>query len=238
MPECSNEPGCGCWGHVQESYAAGAGVVDPFLFKRTMIWRFRDQLVSQTPKIEKTPDGPKVVTVPPLLLELKQEVKPSGERAAGRSGSGPGVPIAAAALDLWQEISQGIHDQCWLVFDRTGDPIPEKEAEKLRYWVDALGNDEQWINEAYRTLGYWVSEIERLFDPPVVVELGRACPACHTNEVREQVDGETVVNRAVIATIRAEASPSVLVECKGCGATWQGESIHVLEELTRPQQQE
>ena len=235
MPECSGEPGCRCWGHIQEvTYDEGVVVEDRLAYKRAMVWRYRDQLVSQTPHIAKLPTGPRVVMVPPLLLELKQEIKPSGEVSAGGSGSGPGVPIAAAALDLWQEISQGITDRFWVAFEKSQKDMPEDLVGRLNYWIDELGDDESAITEAHKTLGYWVAEIERLFDPPVVVALRRPCPACHANEVREQVDGETVVNRAVVATIRTESSPSVVVVCKECGAQWQGESIHLLEELTRP----
>lgn len=203
--------------------------------KRGRTWRFRDQLLDWSPEIiEVEGEGPRVGMQKPLLLELQEQVRPSGEGGAGGAGFGPGMPVAAAALALMQDIEREVADRLWSL-PRPAQ-APEKLAQRIQYWVTCLNDRPDLIDECYTVLGGWVQRINDLFNPPTVVRLRRKCPACNLSHVWETLDGERVQNRALVAVIRPASDTPVLVECRACGAGWCGPSIHELEELTRPQE--
>lgn len=239
MPACSGLPGCTCWGCVQSSLngenVEAVQLSEKQQLKRGRTWRFRDQLLDWSPEIiEVEGEGPRVGMQKPLLLELQEQVRPSGEGGAGGAGFGPGMPVAAAALALMQDIEREVADRLWSL-PRPAQ-VPEKLAQRIQYWVACLNDRPDLIDECYAVLGGWVQRINDLFNPPTVVRLRRKCPACNLSHVWETLDGERVQNRALVAVIRPASDTPVLVECRGCGAGWCGPSIHELEELTRPQE--
>lgn len=203
--------------------------------KRARTWRLRDRLLEWSPEILQVEgEGPRVGMQKPLLLELQEQIKPSGEVGAGGGGGvEPGLPVSADALSLMQDIEQEMNERIWLL--PNAEARPEKLAPRIRFWVEALNDAPDLIDECHRVLGSWVRMIDELFNPPTVVQMRRVCPACHSSHVVEEVDGEKVQNRAVIAVIRPKSDPAVVIECKACGARWQGSSIHDLEQDTREQ---
>lgn len=242
MPEHVDFGVCRCWGCVQESVGEKALtqeiVVSPSQqLKRARTWRLRDRLLLWSPEtLWVEGQGPRIGMQKPLLLELQEQIRPSGEVGAGGGGSvEPGLPVAADALSLMQDIEREMNERIWLLPD--AQERPEKLGERIGFWVDALTKHPHLIDECHKILGSWVRSIEELFDPPTVVQLRRVCPACHSSHVVEEVNGEQVQNRALVATIRREATPSVVIQCKVCGARWSGESIHALEEATRAREE-
>ena len=244
MPEHVDFGVCGCWGCVQESAGEKALmqeiVVSPGQqLKRARAWRLRDRLLSWSPEILQVEGhGPRVGMQKPLLLELQEQIRPSGEVGAGGGGGvEPGLPVAADALSLMQDIEREMNERIWLLPNT--EERPEKLGERIGWWVDALTDHPDLIDECYKVLGSWVRSIEELFDPPTVVRLRRVCPACHSSHVVEEANGEKVQNRALVATIRRKTAsekstvPAVVIDCKVCGATWSGGSIHELEQDTR-----
>ncbi|MGP5381623.1 hypothetical protein ACTXL8_05485 [Glutamicibacter arilaitensis] len=240
MPEHVDFGVCRCWGCVQESVGEKALtqeiVVSPSQqLKRARTWRLRDRLLLWSPEtLWVEGQGPRIGMQKPLLLELQEQVRPSGEGGAGGAGFGPGMPVAAAALALMQDIEREVSDRLWSL-PRPAE-VPEKLAHRIQYWVACLNDRPDLIDECYAVLGGWVQRINDLFNPPTVVRLRRKCPTCNLSHVWETLDGERVQNRALVAVIRPASDTPVLVECRGCGAGWCGPSIHELEELTRPQE--
>ncbi|MGV2950873.1 hypothetical protein ACNPM8_01655 [Glutamicibacter sp. AGC46] len=226
---------------MKSSENGAMAVENRSMYRLVQVWRLRDQLLESTHEIERLPEGPRVVKTEALLLLLARALKPSGEAGSGGSSSGPGLPLDAAALDLQMKIEQEANDQYWIRYP--GKPAPGLH-DKVIQWVESLSIqhesgsvsvDEEALNECHRVLASWVQEIESLLNPPIIVALRRPCPACHSNEVHEELNGERVVNRAVVAQIRrGKKDTSVLVLCRVCGAEWQGSDIHILEQLTRP----
>lgn len=101
--------------------------------KRGRTWRFRDQLLDWSPEIiEVEGEGPRVGMQKPLLLELQEQVRPSGEGGAGGAGFGPGMPVAAAALALMQDIEREVADRLWSL------PRPAQVPEKLAQRIHEL----------------------------------------------------------------------------------------------------
>ena len=242
MPEHENSKDCGCWGCVQmkTSESGEVPVESRSMYRLVQVWRLRDQLLESTHEIERLPEGPRVVKTEALLLLLDRALKPSGEPGSGGTSSGPGLPLDAAALDLQMKIEQEANDQYWLRYP--GKAAPGLH-DKVIQWVDGLSIhhengsvtvDDDALNECHRVLASWVQEIESLLNPPIIVALRRPCPSCNSNEIREELNGERVVNRAVVAQIRrGNKETSVLVLCRVCGAEWKGSDIHILEQLTR-----
>lgn len=235
MPEHVEDSSCICWGCISLKTEGAFTVQERAVYRRLQVWRLRDQLLEATHDIAHLPEGPRVVKTEALLDLLEQAVKPSGEIGSGGGGgaSGPGLPLDAAALDLMVKIQQESNDQYWLRYP--GKSAPSLE-DKIRGWVDGLSDkaeDQEAVADCHRVLASWVNEIESLLNPPIIVALRRPCPACHSDEVREELNGEKVVNRAVVATISRDQSSAVVVRCRVCKAEWAGRDIHTLEELTR-----
>ncbi|MFJ2618179.1 hypothetical protein [Glutamicibacter sp. NPDC087344] len=203
--------------------------------KRARTWRLRDRLLEWSPEMLQVEDeGLRVGMQKPLLLELQEQIKPSGEVGSGGGGGvEPGLPVSADALSLMQDIEREMNERVWLL--PNPEARPDKLAPRIRFWVDALNDHPELIDECHKVLGSWVRSIDELFDPPTVVQMRRVCPACHSSHVIEDVAGEPVRNRAVVAVIRPKSDPAVVIECKVCGARWQGSSIHELEQDTREQ---
>jgi len=238
VPEHKDSADCGCWGCVQLRLAESRGVAveSRSMYRLVQVWRLRDQLLEGAHDIERLPgEGPRVVKTEALLVLLEQAIRPSGESGSGGASSGPGLPLDAAALDLQMKINQEANDQYWLQYPGMAAPGLE---DKINLWVGGLSEKpecEEAVTECHRVLSSWVQEIEGLLNPPIIVALRRPCPACHANEIHEELNGEKVVNRAVVARIDRGEKAAVMVTCRGCGAQWKGQDIHLLEQLTRPE---
>jgi hypothetical protein len=171
---------------------------------------------------------------PPLLRQLQEAVRPSGEAGGSGSGGGPGAPLDLAALDLLVSIESEVNHRYWLVCKATrrrwGWTLPQR----IEYWVgQILDEHPDQTEETATLLGRWVQQIEDLFDPPRRVDIPRACPECRHLHVLQLVDGETVRNTALVAVIREASEPRCVVTCRVCGAGWQDHEWEGLEQTSR-----
>ena len=241
MPAHKDSPDCDCWGCIQVSLMKGIIVVEVserLQVMRGRTWRLRDRLLSWSPEVlHLEGEGPRVGMLKPLLVELQERVRPSGEPSSGGGGSSePGLPVAANALSLMQDIENEMNQRIWEL-PSSDAGRPEKLGPRIAYWVSLLEDHPDLIQECHQVLAGWVDRIEVLFDPPVTVELRRSCPACHASYVVSQmVDdplGESVRNRALVATIKQGNDESCVISCRSCDARWSGRDINQLEMDTR-----
>ncbi|WIK82148.1 DUF7340 domain-containing protein [Micrococcus lylae] len=200
----------------------------------TDLRRLADRLTVVTPVMVKTSAGPVLVQARPLLEELQEEVRPSGERSAGSSRSvGSGAPVALAVLDMLCRIEEDTARLYWLARSYRGAP-PRRPGiggytliERVRFVADhaeAAGIED----EATRAYSEWVAGIERLFDPPKVVPLrGIACPACGEATTPTFDDAGELVDVPALSVTLAETPRG---RCGECGAVWSGPEVADLAE--------
>lgn len=160
--------------------------------------------------------------VPPLLKQLHDSISSSLADAAGGTGTSKRIPINAAALSLYERIS----DQAAAEYVALAKQAPKPTVEgNIRAWMAWSLSSEQLTSRASETTTMWVQEIKTLLNPARTMEIVGACPACGHSKVALEVDGETVQASILVAT-----GDTVTCQSVECGATWVGAELHWLKD--------
>lgn len=153
------------------------------------------------------------VTVAPLLVQLKLAIANSTAAGSGMGGGGAQIPLGAAALDLYTEIAETVHEQWWLSHALHHGHGRGKLALELRAWAsvstegEALANCLRWCNG-------WVAGINGLLQPVRRWEVRGTCPACNQDRVVTEQDGERITGHALSICI---TEAETWGECLACG---------------------
>ncbi|MBW9094624.1 hypothetical protein JNB62_13085 [Microbacterium jejuense] len=172
-----------------------------------------------------------------LVTELRAELRPSlGSTGTGRGGT-TRIPIDAAAMTLWEDITTRIQA---LPVDLGDEPATRGSLEQiLNTWSRGLTaadaetrriqrynhTPETGLNtDALRTMHRRLERIRDLidnhFNPPRRVEQPY-CPECRNTHVTIDDDGEDIQQRALTITFwPTNPDRPALAACAVCGATW------------------
>jgi hypothetical protein len=172
--------------------------------------------------------GGVVRVAPSVYSELSAAVNAAqqrGDRARRVAQSQP--TIWCAALDLKDQIDAGVAQ-----WSPPGDGLPRcGTVERLRALAGldwratnslpvekARPQDAEPLTVAAARVEGWHGQVLRLLDPPPLLELTVACPACGERWVRRVVDGERVRQ----AALRVDAGGAA---CQACEASWSPEGL-------------
>lgn len=119
------------------------------------------------------------VTMPPLLTQLKEAVKPSSNTASGSSSlKSMRNLIDGDALFEYSKITAAIGDWCNIIqSERTRDPIAD-----LRHWYEVFAPTTNDASFYVNQINKWVAKIRRLLNPPHTITIAAACPVCGKSE--------------------------------------------------------
>jgi hypothetical protein len=161
--------------------------------------------------------GGVVRVAPSVYSELSAAVNAAqqrGDRARRVKQSQPTIWCAAA--DLKRDIDAGVAQ-----WRPPGGGLPRcGTVERLRalaglHWRP---EDSEALTAAAARVEAWRGQVLRLLDPPPLLELTVACPACGERWVRRVVDGERVRQ----AALRVDAGGAA---CQACEASWSPEGL-------------
>lgn len=191
-----------------------------------------DRLTMETHRVVHLTSGPVIAVVPPLLVELQEEISPSGEGGGGSGGSvGAGAPVALDLVVLLARIEKDVTHLVWLARSlRRGESLRPGRGlcERVRWAASVLdgSGDEAEMVKLARS---WARQIEAVFDPPKVVPLwDKTCPVCeHARTPRWDEGQEDWVN---VAALSVTMGRSTAARCGECGTEWRGEEIMGLAE--------
>ena len=159
---------------------------------------------------------PIFITAAPLLVQLRLAVTNSTAAATFTASTTAGIPIAAAALDLMQEISNTVNDHWWATYKGHHGHGRGKVATELRWWAIVARKDPALARTCQLLCEGWCVEINGLLQPVRRWELKGACPECKAARVRDiNEDGDHVSGPALALVFTADGKN--WGECKGCG---------------------
>lgn len=168
--------------------------------------------------------GRRLVTTSPLLVQLRMEITSSSGGAGGPSSTTAAIPLAAAALDLLEEIKATVHHH----WRRTkhlhhghgrGTLVGE-----LRAWA-AVAHLVDY-DRAERLCNVWCDAIEALLQPVRRWEIVGACPKCKATRTVASLDvGETVYAPALCLEFLADGTRGY---CRACGESFHPEVLAAL----------
>lgn len=158
----------------------------------------------------------------PLIAQLRYSIRSSMADAKGGASTAKQSPINAAALSLYERIS----DQAAREYVALSRREPKRTVEgNIRAWMSWTLNSERLIEHASETTSKWVQEIKTLLNPRRTVEIIGACPSCGYSKQWVEVDGEKVLTSLLVA-----CGDTVTCQSPDCGATWSGAELHWLKE--------
>lgn len=180
----------------------------------------------------------------PLLQQVREAIFGGLESTGGTGGFQSKMPIAAAALDLYEQIDHEI-SQVWascfptmipgidspetllsqIYAASTGDEMHTVRRGKQR--VDGIGTPaERWSVEyidvdltTIRLFEQWATQIRDFFDPPSLAEIKAPCIQCEEEFAWKNVDGERIRYR-VLAFKRDKHGRSYEAYCSACHTSW------------------
>ena len=167
------------------------------------------------------------VTLKPLLVQL-QEAIGSSQSVVARGGGDMSTRsvLDAGALMLMTDIEEDLRG-LWTALHPEPKTRPLETIRAVRLLMvsinklvmdNRLDDDELW--KVKGIIGSWVDQIEMKFDPPVVIEITRPCPKCHTSFVYDEYNDRVL---ALVVEWR-KSFESSSAECRGCGHTWLGQT--------------
>jgi hypothetical protein len=197
-----------------------------------------DKLTKNTSEFILRDDGLKKHHGDGLLQQLREAVF-IGMSDSGGSAMGSRPPIAAAALDLLNEITEQAAEVLAAIDPH---PTPYGEAEKyVRLWsaqvIDTTkvtvtrreGDKDSDGVEFVRTVTdhltamelvqAWISGIENYFDPPRTSAIPNPCPRCDARYFYKKKDGENI-RSAALNLIKDSSGRTTEARCSHCAASW------------------
>lgn len=158
------------------------------------------------------------------LLDMLHDAKVSstGRTQAGRSDAASRNLLNLAAYQLWEGIDGSA--RAWI--RELSKQRAERELKAAVWQLATIAEtlwrtgqmDERQYSRIVSMVGKWRSDIELMFDPPVVKEIKAPCPRCANTHY---IDGEGARSAAIILTLSRQMEPRG--ECRRCLKVWEGE---------------
>lgn len=161
------------------------------------------------------------VTVSPLLVQLKLAIANSTAAGSGKGGGGAQIPLGAAALDLYTEITETVRDHWWETHALHHGHGRGKLALELRAWA-SVSTEGEALAVCLRWCTAWVAGINGLLQPVRRWEIRGACPACKQARVVTEQDGERITGHALSVCI---TEADTWAECLACGQKFIPEAL-------------
>lgn len=187
-------------------------------YKQSIIQEVGDEEV----KIEK-----REITLKPLLTQL-QEAIGSSQSVVARGGGDMSTRsvLDAGALMLMTDIEEDVKG-LWLSLHPEPKTKPFDVIRAVRLLMVAVSKlvmdnrlDDEELEKVNVVIGSWVDQIEMKFDPPVVIEITRPCPKCHTSFVFDEYNDRVL---ALVVEWRKSFETSS-AQCRHCKHTWLGQT--------------
>lgn len=158
----------------------------------------------------------KFVVAPPLLMQLKVEITNStGGQGGGATSSTAAIPLAAAALDLLEEIKAEVHDRWWQTYTLHHGYGRGRLVSELRTWAAAARAEPAELKTAYLMCTNWVAAIRGLLQPVRRWEISGRCPACKASRVALSEDlGSPIYGPALVIEFQDGGATGL---CRACG---------------------
>jgi hypothetical protein len=152
--------------------------------------------------------GGRVVPAAPLLVQLRMEItSASGGTGGGASSTTAAIPLAAAALDLFTEIAETVHEEWWLAHRYHHGHGRGKLVTELRWWTAVARRDPESLARAATLCAGWAAAITNLLQPVRRWEIVGACPTCGAERVVVSMEDGLI------------SAPALCLEFDQCGAT-------------------
>lgn len=167
------------------------------------------------------------ITLKPLLTQL-QEAIGSSQSIVARGGGDMSTRsvLDAGALMLMTDIEEDLK-ALWTTLHPEPKARPFDNLRAVRLLMVAVNKlvmdnrlDDEELWKVKMIIGSWVDQIELKFDPPVVIEITRPCPKCHTSFVFDEYNDRVL---ALVVEWRKSFEQSSAA-CRQCGYTWLGQT--------------
>lgn len=191
-----------------------------------------------------TIDGVEFHEVPALLEQLREAIF-GGMEGTGGSALKAKLPIAEAALDLYQLIDHQIAEAWaqahnippstdrpevlaaqWSALVQEDQIVTVTHPEQHEKWDDRKQDNIPFVvhirteYKAEDLAQRWVTQIEEFFDPPRSAEIPAPCMGCGERYVYRRKDGENVRTSALIFVRDRNTGETLRAECQHCGRMW------------------
>jgi hypothetical protein len=169
----------------------------------------------------------RIVDAAPLLVQLRMEItNASGGGGGGSSKTTAAIPLAAAALDLLEDIKATVNDQWWQCWDRHHGHGRGTLVGELRTWASVSRGDPASEAAAAKLCVGWAHAIKALLQPVRRWEIVGACPKCKATRTVVSLEvGETVYAPALCLEFAQGGAEGV---CRACGETFDPQVLALL----------
>jgi hypothetical protein len=162
--------------------------------------------------------GRRLVVTAPLLVQLRMEITSSTSGGGGPSSTTAAIPLAAAALDLLEEIKGTVHDEWWLSHRLHKGHGHGTLVGELRAWASVAHLGDDGGTAAAALCNGWCDAIEALLQPVRRWEIVGACPRCKAVRTVASLDvGETVYAPALCLEFLPDGTRGF---CRACGESF------------------
>jgi hypothetical protein len=170
--------------------------------------------------------GRRLVITAPLLVQLRMEITSSSGGSGGPSSTTAAIPLAAAALDLLEEIKGTVHEEWWLAHGHHHGHGRGTLVGELRAWASVAHLAADGGSRASGLCNGWADAIEALLQPVRRWEIVGACPKCRATRTVASLDvGETVYAPALCLEFLADGTRGY---CRACGESFEPEVLAAL----------
>lgn len=158
----------------------------------------------------------KFVVQAPLLMQLRVEITNStGGAGGGSSSATAAIPLAAAALDLLEDIKAEVHDRWWQTHSLHHGYGRGRLVSELRTWAAAARADDAELKLAHKLCTGWVASIRGLLLPVRRWEIIGACPLCKATRCALSEDlGSPIYGTALVIEFVEGGAEG---KCRACG---------------------
>lgn len=168
-----------------------------------------------------TIDGTVTARVPALLSQLHEAIYQGSAPDGASAGFKARLPVQAAALDLWRQITAQV-DACYR--QKLGRPAGHVFG-VLSRWA-AFVDDDTLVTVNGRdvyardAVAGWEAQIRAYLDPPRLAEIQAPCIQCGRRWKFRPVDGQIVRSAALVMVRDRDTGRTLYAECQQCGAVW------------------